>query len=489
MKKTFKCLLAIAIIMICFSTIMVANATDKPDLVTYLSQEFEIKGGKLKIPNFDILVLRRYTSLKNITDEQNSNFIEKVDEALQIIKEDESTNIKALSQETREKVIEKISEAAKIIDLVVKYDFANKKMEILYIDGSSFITLNIDEIVEELKTDINNCTITNASYRTYTGSAITPKVTVRNGNETLNEKKDYIVEYSNNINTGIATITVTGTGKYNGAKTSTFRITGKSAESFNTSKIPAQEYTGKPIMPSVTVTDGKNVLKQGKDYIISYKDNIKVGNALVTITGKGNYTATKIVKFKIDYPRVMGLKSVDQDKNTIKISWNKFKVSDYFEIYMSTNKDKNYKRIAKITDTKKTSYKKGGLIAGTKYYFKIKAYKKVSSKESYLSYSEILTTSTVTKSPTISKITSKSKNATINWKKVSSATGYEIAMSTSRRGAYNKIATITSKNTTTYNMKNLKKGKTYYFKVRTFIKIEGKKIYSVYSSEKSIKIK
>lgn len=49
----------------------------------------------------------------------------------------------------------------------------------------------------------------------YTGSEIRPDITVKNSNgETLTENTDYTVTYSNNIECGKATITVTGTGLY-----------------------------------------------------------------------------------------------------------------------------------------------------------------------------------------------------------------------------------------------------------------------------------
>ncbi len=54
--------------------------------------------------------------------------------------------------------------------------------------------------------------------QTYTGSAITPNVTVKNSNnETLTEDTNYAVAYSDNTNAGTATVTVTGAGDYGNA--------------------------------------------------------------------------------------------------------------------------------------------------------------------------------------------------------------------------------------------------------------------------------
>lgn len=60
--------------------------------------------------------------------------------------------------------------------------------------------------------------------QTYTGSAIEPTVTVKNGETELALNTDYTVEYSNNVEAGTATVTVTGEGNYTGTATATFNI-------------------------------------------------------------------------------------------------------------------------------------------------------------------------------------------------------------------------------------------------------------------------
>ena len=70
----------------------------------------------------------------------------------------------------------------------------------------------------------SNLTISSIAAQTYTGSAITPTVTVKDGTTTLTSGTDYTVAYSNNVNAGTATVTVTGKGNYTGTKTATFTI-------------------------------------------------------------------------------------------------------------------------------------------------------------------------------------------------------------------------------------------------------------------------
>ena len=71
---------------------------------------------------------------------------------------------------------------------------------------------------------ISNATISAIADQTYTGSAITPAVTVKDGSSTLVKDTDYTVSYSNNVNAGTATVTITGKGNYTGTKTANFKI-------------------------------------------------------------------------------------------------------------------------------------------------------------------------------------------------------------------------------------------------------------------------
>ena len=62
-------------------------------------------------------------------------------------------------------------------------------------------------------------------------------------------------------------------------------------------------------------------------------------------------------------------------------------------------------------------------------------------------------------------------------------------MSTSQKGRYSRVATINNGSTTKYVKKNLKKGKTYYFKVVSYKKLGGKTYMSQYSTVKKITVK
>lgn len=96
----------------------------------------------------------------------------------------------------------------------------------------------------------------------------------------------------------------------------------------------------------------------------------------------------------------------------------------------------------------------------------------------------------------ISKATSKSKSVTLTFKASKNADGYEIVRSTKKKSGYKVIGTVNDPTKLTYKDKynkktnKLKKGKSYYYKVRAFkYNDDGSKVYSSYSSPKKVKVK
>lgn len=88
------------------------------------------------------------------------------------------------------------------------------------------------------------------------------------------------------------------------------------------------------------------------------------------------------------------------------------------------------------------------------------------------------------------KIKKKSASSIkISWKRDKKATGYQVMMKTGKKGNYKLIKTIKKNKIVTYTKNKLKKGKTYYLKVRAYKVIDGKKVYGDYSKVKKIVIK
>ncbi|MDR1496197.1 MAG: hypothetical protein LBS67_04680, partial [Clostridiales Family XIII bacterium] len=90
---------------------------------------------------------------------------------------------------------------------------------------------------------------------------------------------------------------------------------------------------------------------------------------------------------------------------------------------------------------------------------------------------------------TISKLKAGKKSAVVTWKKIKDADGYQIVYAASKKFSGKKTATVKGAAAVNKTIKSLKKGKTYYFKVRGYSNRWGKTVYSKYSPVKQIKIK
>lgn len=146
---------------------------------------------------------------------------------------------------------------------------------------------------------IKNAVITYNNSLTYNGSALSPAVTVKYGNTTLKKNTDYTVAYSNNVNAGTGTITITGKGIYGGSVKKTFTIKKLGISATAVSGTGNKVYTGSAIKPVPAVKVGGRMLKNGTDFTVNYKNNTEPGTATLKVTGKGNYSGSVSKTFKI----------------------------------------------------------------------------------------------------------------------------------------------------------------------------------------------
>ena len=227
-------------------------------------------------------------------------------------------------------------------------------------------------------------------------------------------------------------------------------------------------YDGKAKKPGVTVKLNGKTLKNGTDYTVSYSNNIKVGTAKVTITGKGNYTGSVSKTFKIK---------------------NNFKKATVSGISTKAFTGKN------ITQSITVKYNGKTLKNGTDYTVSYSSNKnigtatvKITGKGSY--------TGTITKTfkinpakQEIQKLTAKSKAFFVDWAQKGSATGYEIQYATNSKFTSAKKVTITNNKTDTKTISKLSGKKKYYVRVRSYTTVKGTKYYGAWSASKSVTTK
>ncbi len=250
--------------------------------------------------------------------------------------------------------------------------------------------------------------------------------------------------------------------------------------------IPVQEYTGKAVTPLPVVTYQNAKLVLGRDFVVSYAENINPGTASIEIKGIGRYKGSKTVTFAISVnsleKAVLGTLEYKYKKGNLgKLSSKTFyslyldfepvAYATEYEIELSNNKGKKVKTVkvkcAGKTYVEKTIKNLNGNLYGVRMRALIGNGKGPWSDKAY-----------VIKQPR-SQARSYKGNVQVKWEKISGATGYNIYMSTLKNGTYKKVASagknkslITIKK---YNKKKLQT-KTYYYYVVAKKKV-GKKTY------------
>lgn len=235
----------------------------------------------------------------------------------------------------------------------------------------------------------------------YNNAPVTLPVKITVAGKTLVEGTDYNVEYSNNTSAGWATAKFTGMGNYYGTFTKEFKIEAPASiniDDATVSAIPDQTYTGSAIEPAFTVTYDGKTLTRGNDFTVEYKYNTEPGvYAAVILTGKGRFTGTKIVNFKIVKPEAQNPTEPQNPTTPSKIDINTVGISKIAdmpytgkaiapEITVCTGDGKLLKKDVDYTVTYSNNTKPGnakvtvtgiGKYTGTySFYFKIYAPKK-----------------------------------------------------------------------------------------------------------------
>lgn len=359
--------------------------------------------------------------------------------------------------------------------------------------------------------NISNCTITFSDNRSSVafGPMYSPKVTVYdyvNGKSIrLYEKTDYEITYKNSKNQvvsyckdpGTYSVIVTGKSAYTGTKTLTFTINGTDISRYTVtlkeSSVKATGYNQTPVI--ISVKYGNSSSLSSNDYTVTYQDSTGKtvtsmsvpGTYKVVVTGKNGYSGSTYATF-----RIVGL---SQKVTVGKDSYKVYPTSETFKItamasgeYSGFTYTSSNPAVASVSSVGYVTPKKVGRAVIT-----VTAV----GKNKYESASETVEIKVYPKKGYITKkpwTDGKKGQMKVRARYQSGATKYQFRYSRDknfRAGTY-KTKTVYSHNNDKYTTQSttitgLKRGYTYYFKVRAVYtdSITGDTYYGSWSSWRS----
>ena len=318
---------------------------------------------------------------------------------------------------------------------------------------------------------------------------ISAKVVDKNGKEFTLPGKKITVKRWLDLNPDIK-VTEVGTGRI--VHSDCEAEGGWGLSGWEEQSVSSQTYTGYPITPKMEVTDKGRVLEEGKDYTISYINNVDVGywtlnsrGAAILITGCGDYAGIIELHFSI-YPNLNNQETnqgTTENKPALSCTrtYKKALDSKPFKISVKNASGKvsfssSNKKVAAVNSNGTVTIKGTGLTKITVKASNGKAVSKV-----YVA----------PKKASIGKAKSTAKKTiSLTWKKDTKASGYEIQCNTNKKfKSGNKTVTVKKAKTTSAKISKLKSGKKYYVRMRAYKTIEGKKYAGSWSKVLTVKVK
>ena len=331
-------------------------------------------------------------------------------------------------------------------------------------------------------------TVSVASSVSFTGSNITPSVTVKVAGRTLTSGTDYTVSYSNNKNVGTSNVYVYGKGNYSGSLSAKFDI------------VPAKQQ----IQKLETKYKGFYIdwAQKGSatGYDVEYSVNANMSGAVskhLTANKPDTLTVSGLSGDKTYYVRVRSYTNVNgkvyygawSDVKSIKTANN--------DITKATVSGISTKLFTGKAITQNVTVKVGNTVLknGTDYTVSYSNNKKVGKATVKITgkgkYGGVIT-KTFKINPAkqeIQKLTAKSKSFFVDWAQKGSATGYEIQYATNSKFTGAKKVTITNNKTDKTTVSKLSANKKYYVRVRSYTTVGGTKYYGAWSAVKNVTTK
>ena len=210
---------------------------------------------------------------------------------------------------------------------------------------------------------------------------------------------------------------------------------------------------------------------------------------LTLFANKGSYaeqTLAKWLPFKTIITAAPSKVSTNLYKNydTLKVSWSKVAGADGYYVYYKKSTWKSYQKLGTTTAL---SYSKAKLTDGAQYKFAVYPYMNIGDQK-YMTKnsksSDYVYTLKKLNKPGVKK--SSRSFVRVSWNNIPGESGYQIARSKSSTKNF-KIVKRVSKNYKSTKIKT-PRYKKYYYKVRAYKTVNGKRIYGPWSSGKSYRL-
>ena len=226
------------------------------------------------------------------------------------------------------------------------------------------------------KIDISTCSVTVFKEPVYTGTQAVPGISVKYKDHILKHRTDYKIKADETVNAGKASVTLQGIGRYEGETSVSYQIMPARLQSALTPN--AQIYNGNPQTPALAVFSGGRRLSADHDYDISYRDNIDVGTASYSVTGKGNYSGSLQGSFSI-IPAGTTLTDISEDVSSFRVSWKKqdVQISGYQLQYTTDKTFKSGCRIVTVPGVTALTVSLNKIDPDKAHYVRIRTYREV----------------------------------------------------------------------------------------------------------------
>ena len=365
----------------------------------------------------------------------------------------------------------------------------------------SFLEVTCDKAREIKRTSILDIGVKleKTSY-TYTGKAITPKVTIGS----LKEGTDFKVACHDNTKVGTAYLTVVGLGDYSGFTKKEFTIKRAAGSITASDKTITASTKQQEVDLGASAKGGASLSFTSSDAAVSVSDKGVVtipggyvGSVVITINSAqtaGYKAASKAVTVTVEPNQEL------LEKGKLLVSDRRFRQSTKDRLVPLNPVAQEGTVFTYTSEDKAVKVSEEGVVTIPKEYVGV-AKVKVTASIPVVTATGTDTPAegeTVIESRTV-KITieprrvvsfslkaEKGKKVTVKWKKANKVNGFQISYKCNGK---KKSVTLNKGSATSLKLTGLKQGKSCEVRIRSYAKINGTTLWSGWSNKKSVKVK